>query len=275
MIDATANGSVSPDEPGLPEGAPSEPETPPDAEQRPDIDEIAGRYAAVRDRVAQACDACGRSKDDVAILLAAKFQEPERVVAALGGGARRLGHNYVQQLEASEEWLSRTGAPPHRAHVIGHVQANKAAKALQHAQCIETVDSVKLARRLDRLQAERVASGAATAPFDIMLQVNSSGAPSQFGLEPEALIDVAGQITELTNLRIAGLMIIGAHTPSAREVAASFARARVLGEELRAAGVASATELSMGMTADMEIAIAEGSTQVRVGTAVFGPRPSY
>lgn len=247
--------------------------------ERPEIAEIAGRWERVREQVASAAQRCGRSEDEVQILLAAKFQEPQRVLTALQAGATRIGHNYIQQLEAGHAALSSLSAPLYRTHVIGHVQTNKASKALLHADCIETLDSLKLAQRLNRLQGERIAahqlSPGKDGPqtFDVMIQVNSSGSESQYGVSPEEVVDLAGAICELPHLRLIGLMLIGAHTDDVAEIARSHANVRNLRDEVLAAGISSCTELSMGMTNDMEIAIAEGSTQVRVGTAVFGPRP--
>ena len=246
---------------------------------RPDASEIAGRWERLRDKVAAAASHAGRDENAVSILLAAKFQEPERVVAALRAGGGLIGHNYIQQLEEGERALSELGAPFHRVHVIGHVQANKAGKAIRAADCIETLDSLKLAARLDRLQGERISAGelgkdgSPLGPFDVMIQVNSAGSESQHGVDPCGVVDLAGAVAELPNLRLVGLMLIGANTDDVAAVAASHARVRELRDAVQAAGVASCTELSMGMTGDMEIAIAEGSTEVRVGTAVFGPRP--
>ena len=229
--------------------------------------------------MAAAASRAGREENAVSILLAAKFQEPERVAAALRAGGSLIGHNYIQQLEEGERALTELGAPFHRVHVIGHVQANKAGKAIRAADCIETVDSPKLAARLDRLQGERISAGelrkdgSPLGPFDVMIQVNSAGSESQHGVDPSGVVDLAGAVADLPNLRLVGLMLIGANTDDVAAVAASHARVRELRDAVQAAGVASCTELSMGMTGDMEIAIAEGSTEVRIGTAVFGPRP--
>lgn len=239
----------------------------------PSVEEIAGRFARLQEQVRGAEAAAGRLQESVQIELAAKYQAPERVLAALQAGGTLLGHNIIQQLEASETALAAAAAPAHRTHVIGHVQNNKAAKALRYSQCIETVDSLNLATRLDRLRGEHIQPWGEQQPFDIMIQVNSSGAQSQYGRNPEQVLDLAGQIAELPHLRIIGLMTIGAHTDETSEIARSFQIVRELRDELQASGIASATELSMGMTHDMDIAIAEGSTIVRVGTAVFGPRP--
>ena len=239
----------------------------------PSVEEIAGRFARLQEQVRGAEAAAGRSQESVQIELAAKYQAPERVLAALQAGGTLLGHNIIQQLEASETALAAAAAPAHRTHVIGHVQNNKAAKALRYSQCIETVDSLKLATRLDRLRGEHIQPWGEQQPFDIMIQVNSSGAQSQYGRNPEQVLDLAGRIAKLPHLRIIGLMTIGAHTDETSEIARSFQIVRELRDELQASGIASATELSMGMTHDMDIAIAEGSTIVRVGTTVFGPRP--
>ena len=239
----------------------------------PSVEEIAGRFARLQEQVRGAEAAAGRLQESVQIELAAKYQAPERVLAALQAGSTLLGHNIIQQLEASETALAAAAAPAHRTHVIGHVQNNKAAKALRYSQCIETVDSLKLATRLDRLRGEHIQPWGEQQPFDIMIQVNSSGAQSQYGRNPEQVLDLAGRIAKLPHLRIIGLMTIGAHTDETSEIARSFQIVRELRDELQASGIASATELSMGMTHDMDIAIAEGSTIVRVGTAVFGPRP--
>lgn len=233
--------------------------------------EIPGRIARVVEALREAETKAGRSMGETRLQLAVKYQPVEKIRAALDYGARFMGHNIIQQLEDIEPQLR--DVQPHWTHVIGHVQSNKAGKALAFANCIETLDSLKLARRLDRLQGERIAAGEASAPFEVHLQVNSSGADSQFGLEPGRAKELAYQVSELGNLKIGGLMTIGAHTDDVSEIAASFACTRDLRDSL-AADIPTCTELSMGMTHDLEIAVAEGSTIVRVGTAVFGPRPA-
>ncbi|MCF2705884.1 YggS family pyridoxal phosphate-dependent enzyme [Arcanobacterium haemolyticum] len=239
----------------------------------PSLAEIPGRIARLHERVAQATAAAGREDQSVAIELAVKYQAPERVLAALDAGATLLGHNIIQQLESGEAALERAAAPTHRTHVIGHVQTNKAGKALDWADCIETLDSIKLAERLNRLQEDRLTSGRANKPFDVMIQVNSSGAASQYGIAPEEVVEFAAGISSLAHLRLIGLMTIGAHTDNVRDIARSFEIVRNLRDQLHDNGMEDVAELSMGMTHDLDIAIAEGSTIIRVGTAVFGPRP--
>jgi len=200
------------------------------------------------------------------ILLAAKHQPPEAVLEALHAGARLIGHNIIQQLTSSEQTLREMGAPEHETHVIGHVQSNKARPALVDADTIETVDSVKTARRLNT-----VASNLGITR-SIYLQINSSGAPSQFGIAPEDAMALAEEIAGLPHLHLAGLMSIGANTTDEAAVRTSFATTRRLAEQLRADGHVECRELSMGMSGDWRIAIDEGSTIIRVGRQVFGER---
>ncbi|WP_083078588.1 YggS family pyridoxal phosphate-dependent enzyme [Actinobaculum suis] len=235
-----------------------------------ELAQIPSRIDQVVHRLREAEVQAGRSMGETRLQLAVKYQPIEKIRAALEHGCRFLGQNLIQQLEAVETQI--TDVQPHWTHVIGHVQSNKAGKALEFANCIESLDSERLARRLDRLQGTRIANGEATEPFEVYIQVNSAGSESQYGVAPEKVAELAGIVSELPNLRLGGLMTIGAHTDDVREVAASFARTRELRDELQSE-IPTCTELSMGMTHDMEIAVKEGSTIVRVGTAVFGPRP--
>lgn len=230
-------------------------------------EEIPSRIELLREHVSQACSAAGRAESEVKIELAVKYQPPHKVLAALKAGADLLGHNIIQQLEASEKALTEFAAPGHRTHVIGHVQRNKLRRAMEYAQCIETVDNLELAKKIDLIAGQMNLDS-----YDVMLQVNSSGAPTQFGCAPAGLLTLADGIAELQHVRIIGLMTIGAHTTKESDIARSFSLTRGLAEDLRTRGHSNLTELSMGMTGDMAIAIAEGSTIVRIGTAVFGPR---
>lgn len=236
---------------------------------------IADNFARLQERVASAKSAAGREVGDaVEIMLAAKYQPVEALLEALAAGATTFGHNIVQQLVDAEEGLLAAGAPEHRTAVIGHVQSNKITAAMEHASRIDTVDSLKTARQIARRQRICIDAGEADGPFPILVQVNSAGAESQFGAAPESLLELVSQISELDEVRIDGLMTIGANSADESAVHRSFTLTRELGEDLRALpGLANARELSMGMSGDLEIAISEGATIVRVGTAVFGPRP--
>lgn len=250
--------------------------------------DIAHNIAVVRERMAAAEKRAGRQIGSVKLMLAAKYQPVENLLAAFAAGERLLGHNMIQQLESAEEGLAAAAADgsalragvtdlTHTTTVIGHVQSNKLSHAMRYAQRIDTVDTLKTAQQIARRQQARIDAGETQAgqAYPILLQVNSSGAPTQFGCEPGELIELAQRISEtLPLVRIRGLMTIGANEPDPAAVIRSFEITRALSAELRELpGLAEASELSMGMTNDLELAIEHGSTEIRIGTAIFGARP--
>jgi len=227
---------------------------------------IAGRLARVRDRIAAAALSVGRDPVEVGLLLAVKTQTPAAVLAAIDAGARLLGHNRAQELLAMGPALA--GAP-HEMHFIGHLQSNKIHQVLPWVACVQSVDTPLLATRLDR------AAGRAGRPLDVLVQVNTSGEATKSGVAPAHALDLAYAVGALPHLRLRGLMTIGANSPETDEVRASFERLAALREAVLASGATGtdrALELSMGMSGDLEHAIAAGSTMVRIGSAVFGPR---
>lgn len=247
--------------------------------------EIASRLARVRDRIAAAETAAGRPAGSVRLLLATKTVPVELVRAALdadsaaraaaddrpGAGSPSapvvLGENRVQELVAKAPQLADL-AP--ELHLIGPLQSNKVAAASRWASCIESVDTLGLAVRL----ADRaLASGRV---LEVYVQVNVSGETTKHGVAPQQAVELAVQVAALGGLRLRGLMTVGANTPEQSAVRAGYTLLRELGEQIvrtGSAGTASATGLSMGMSRDLELAIAEGATIVRTGTAVFGTRP--
>ncbi|MDP9800390.1 pyridoxal phosphate enzyme (YggS family) [Arcanobacterium wilhelmae] len=234
---------------------------------------IPDNISVVRERIAAAEAVAGRDTGSVVLQLAAKYQPVTALLEALEAGVTDFGHNMIQQLVEAETGLSDAHAPRHSTTVIGHVQSNKLATAMEYATRIDTVDSVKIAERIARRQGVRIAEGTAKGPYSVLLQINASGAQSQFGIEPDTARAVAEKIAAISLVRVDGLMTIGAHTDDERAIARSFAATRALLEDMHSDGTVAGNVLSMGMTSDLEIAIAEGSTLVRVGTAVFGPRP--
>lgn len=235
---------------------------------------LADRLAAVRARVARAAVGAGRDPADVRVLLATKTQPAALVVAALEADAAAcvadptlrpvlVGENRVQELVAKGPVVAAL-APA--LHLIGPLQSNKVNAALRWATCVETVGSLDLAQRLaDRAQH----------PLDVLVQVNVSGEATKHGAEPGDAADLAVRVAALAPLRLRGFMTIGARTPDGDVVRAGYARLRALRDEMLASGAPGtddARELSMGMSGDLEVAIAEGATIVRVGTAVFGAR---
>ncbi|KAE8764600.1 YggS family pyridoxal phosphate-dependent enzyme [Georgenia thermotolerans] len=252
---------------------------------------IAARLGEVRRRVAAAADDAGRDPREVRVLLAVKTQPVEAIRAALEAGADLLGHNRAQELVATGPGLAEPGVPAHAMHFIGHLQSNKVNQVLRWASCVQTVDSLRLAERLDQAVARADAGAApdggaapddgtraraAGEPLDVLVQVNTSGEATKAGVDPAQARELALAVGRLPHLRLRGFMTIGANTPDAEVVRRSYdrlaeVRADVLGTG--APGTAEATELSMGMSGDLEIAVAAGATIVRVGTAVFGARP--
>ena len=228
--------------------------------------EIAERLTRVRNRIDAAALSVGRDPAEVDLLLAVKTQTPDAVRTAIDSGAHLLGHNRAQELLAMGPELA---GHPHEMHFIGHLQSNKVNQVLPWVACVQTVDDAALATRLDRA-AER--SGRV---LDVFVQVNTSDEPTKSGVAPEHALDLAYAVGALPALRLRGLMTIGANSPDSDVVRASFERLAGLRDEVLASGAPGterATELSMGMSGDLEHAIAAGSTVVRIGSAVFGPR---
>ncbi len=229
---------------------------------------ISDRLAAVRVRVRSAAEACGREPSSVRVLLATKTQPLDLVRAAILAGGTLIGENRVQELVDKGPGLTDLSC---EVHLIGHLQSNKLNQVLPWATCVQTVDSVELARRL----ASRASD--AGRVLDVMIQVNVSGEESKFGVPPASAADLVRQVVALPGVRLCGFMTVGARSSDTDVIRSGYARLRAVRDETvgsAMAGTADAVELSMGMSDDLELAIAEGSTMVRVGTAVFGARPT-
>lgn len=227
------------------------------------IAESLGRIRDIVDRYAG-----GRHVD---IMLAAKHQPIERLIEAYDAGGVLMGHNLVDQLVSADAGLAEHGIHPYTS-MIGHVQSNKLSSAMTVADRIDTVDSLKTAQRINRRQEERVARGEATGPYPVLIQINSAAADTQFGVAIGDVMQLAVTIADLPWVQIRGVMTIGARG-SETNIRASFATTRRLSEEMRTLpALADADVISMGMSNDMHLAISEGATVVRVGTAVFGER---
>ncbi|MEV7972319.1 YggS family pyridoxal phosphate-dependent enzyme [Cellulomonas sp. NPDC089187] len=230
---------------------------------------IAENLARVRARIAAAESAAGREPGSVRLLLATKTQPIDLIRAAVevdaaaratsAGTVHRvlLGENRVQELVAKAPDLTDLRAA---LHLIGPLQSNKVNAALRWATCVQSVDTAELAERLDRRCA------ATDRTLDVMIQVNVSGEPTKSGVSPQDAARLTEQVDALDRLRLRGLMTIGANSPDQSLVRRGFATLRELGERI---GV---SELSMGMSRDLELAVTEGATIVRVGSAVFGAR---
>ncbi|WP_116947649.1 YggS family pyridoxal phosphate-dependent enzyme [Jiangella endophytica] len=230
--------------------------------------DIRANLAAVRARVDAACAAAGRAPDEVEVLLATKTQPAGRIAVAVAAGARLIGENRVQELAAKDAELTATAAPASfERHFIGHLQSNKVNQVLRYVACVQSVDSVELAERLQR-RLEVL-----DRTLEVLVQVNTSGEASKSGVAPDEAVAVVKEVAALDRLRVRGLMTVGLQSPDEAAVRASYRGLRVLRD--RAADVIGAglPVLSMGMSGDLEAAVAEGATLVRIGSAVFGARP--
>lgn len=229
---------------------------PPQAPQQPGPDPSA--LQALLTRIDAA--AGGRAID---LLAVSKTQPAEAIAALAAAGQRRFGENYVQEAQAKIEALRPLGL---RWHLIGHLQSNKAALAARLFDCVESVDRAKL---LPLLDAGRAAAG--LAPLEILLQVNIDDEASKSGCAPAELPALARAACGFPHLRLRGLMSIPAPTPDPAARRRSFTALRALFDQLAGQHPGLDT-LSMGMSEDFELAIAEGATEVRVGSALFGAR---
>jgi pyridoxal phosphate enzyme (YggS family) len=219
----------------------------------------------VRERVAAAAAHAGRDSAGITIVAVTKMRGPEIVTHAIEAGLADVGENKVQEFLAKAPGVKL----PCRWHLVGHLQTNKVAKVIGRFALVQSVDSFRLAEHLSRAGA---AAGVAT---DILLEVNTSGEDSKFGLPPDEILSACELIAKLPNLRIRGLMTVGPLVGDASAVGAAFARLRRIKEGIEVPRIenVSMEHLSMGMTDDFEIAIAEGSTMIRLGRILFGERP--
>jgi PLP dependent protein len=225
---------------------------------------IAARLIEVRERIDGAARACGREPSEVTLVAVSKTMPEQAIREAYSAGQRAFGENYAQELAAKAQALADLSGV--EWHFIGHLQANKAKIAAKHAHVVETVDSTALAREL----ARRVDREGRAGPLPVLIEVNAGGEPQKAGAAPSEIAEVMVAVQAQPALSLRGLMTVP--PPGDLDVA------RRVFETVRSlrnlhGGVSALPELSMGMTADLEVAIACGATIVRVGTGVFGPRP--
>ena len=218
------------------------------------MDTLADRLAAVTQRIAKAAERARRDAAQITLLAVTKMFPFEVIRAAYSLGLREFGENYVQEFETKLPHLSDLKAA--RFHLIGHLQSNKSHRAAEIFHTIQTVDSAKLARRLNE-------SG---KPLDIMLEVKLSPEQAKSGAAPEELPGLIAAVRDCPHLRLLGLMTMPPWSDSPEQSRPYFRRLGELAREHSLAG------LSMGMSHDLEAAIEEGATMVRVGTALFGKR---
>ena len=223
---------------------------------------LADNLGSIRQRITAACVRAGRDPASVTVLAASKGMPPEVVREALEAGVTLFGENKVQEARAKIP-----GCPGRlHWHLIGHLQSNKCRDAVALFEMIQSVDSLALAVEIQKW-AEKQAK-----PMPVLLEANLAGEGSKFGLRPEELLAVVARVNALTRLEIHGLMTLAPWTSDAEKARPVFRRLRELKERAEEILGAPLPHLSMGMSGDFEVAIEEGSTLVRIGASLFGPR---
>ncbi|CAM3108107.1 YggS family pyridoxal phosphate-dependent enzyme [Chryseobacterium flavum] len=229
-------------------------------------DDILHNLAVINERIRKACEKSGRNTDEVRLLLATKTVSADRIKIALENGYPLIAENKVQELKEKYEDLKDI---LHENHFIGHLQTNKVKDILKYdVTCVQSLDRLDLAEKLhQRLSAENKS-------IDVLIQVNTSGEESKFGIAPNEAIELTKNVSRFPTLRIKGLMTIGLFSAETDKVRECFKILKNLQQDIIRENIPNVQmkELSMGMSGDLETAIEEGATIVRVGTAVFGPR---
>ncbi len=220
---------------------------------------IAQNIDQVRRRITQAAESVGRSPDEITLVAVTKTRTPEEITQAIEAGLRIFGENRVQEAKSKYRLLPDDVS----WHLIGHLQTNKARDAAAIFDCIHSLDSVRIA---DEVQNRCSAIG---RTMDVLLEVNISGEETKFGLKPGDVESVVRHAVTLPNLRLKGLMTMAPFIDDPELVRPVFRGLRELKDRLNETGVCNLTELSMGMTQDYEVAIQEGATLIRIGSAIF------
>jgi len=224
------------------------------------------RLAQVRERIATAAARCGRESTEVTLVAVSKTHPADAIREALRAGVTDFGENRVQEAESKIPLVKDEDA---RWHLIGHLQANKARRAVKLFDVIHTVDSTSLAQRLDRACGDEQRK-----ELLVLIQVDLAGEATKSGVAESRLSDLVESVRQCPRLRLTGLMILPPFFEDPEQVRPFFKRSRELRDEIQAGGHFGDQpgELSMGMSHDFEVAIEEGATIVRVGTAIFGER---
>lgn len=230
------------------------------------MNEIINNLNQINKRIENACKKAGRNPDEVKLLLATKTVPAERIKIALRTGQTLIAENKVQELKEKYGPLKEVS---HTNHFIGHLQTNKIKDLLKYdVSCIQSLDRLDLAEKLhQRLQFENKS-------IEVLIQVNTSNEESKFGVHPDNAIELVKQVAQFGSLKIKGLMTIGLFSAETGKVRECFRLLKNIQRQIIALNIPNVgmQELSMGMSGDMEIAIEEGATIVRVGTAIFGRR---
>jgi pyridoxal phosphate enzyme (YggS family) len=226
---------------------------------------IAANVENIRHRIGTACARAGRSPEDVILVAVSKTFPPEKIREVLASGVPDIGENYAQELLRKREALPD---PSIRWHFIGHLQSNKVKQILGFVHMIQAVDSVDIAREIDKRGADLGRT------IDVLIEVNTTGEASKYGVMPRRVGEFLKGLEPLSSVRVCGLMTMGFFGPDPEVSRPLFRQLRLLRDDLSGLRQHNVhmRHLSMGMTGDFEVAIEEGATIVRIGTAIFGPR---
>ncbi len=216
-----------------------------------------------RERIGKAAGRTGRDISDITLVAVTKTIEPQRINEAIEAGIRNIGENKIQEARAKHGKIL-----PAIWHMVGHLQTNKVKYSIDLFDTVQSLDSFHLAQEIDK----RCADGEKIMP--VLVEVNTSGESSKYGCDPDYAPELVSLLSDLSHIRVKGLMTIGLFSDDMDLVRPCFIRLRKLSEKIKALDLAAIEMdvLSMGMSSDFEVAIEEGSTMVRIGTAVFGPR---
>ncbi|MCK4607120.1 MAG: YggS family pyridoxal phosphate-dependent enzyme [candidate division Zixibacteria bacterium] len=228
-------------------------------------DQLARNIMELRGRIAEACQEHDRDTDDITVVAVTKTHPAAIIRMAVAAGLHNIGESRIQEAEPK---ITEAG-PIARYHMIGHLQTNKVRKAVGLFDVIQAVDSYRLAEEIDR-QAGRI-----ERRIECLIEVNTSGEQQKFGVTPDDCLDLVGKVAALNWIELTGLMTIGPYTDDEDRIRGAFALCRDLYRRGRDTVGDNFDTLSMGMTDDFPLAIAEGSTMIRVGTLLFGERQPW
>jgi hypothetical protein len=218
----------------------------------------------IRSRIQKAAQKSGRDAEEIKLVAVSKTIEPERINQAIRSGIDIIGENRVQEAEAKFKGITEKV----EKHLVGHLQTNKAKKAVELFDFVQSVDSQRIAEEISRRASQQ------GRVMDVLVEVNTSEEETKFGAEPDQVLTLIETISKLEGIKIKGLMTIGLFTSNPEDTRPCFKKLKTLFEKIKSMNIPKVDMryLSMGMTSDFEVAIEEGSNMVRVGTGIFGAR---
>ncbi len=226
---------------------------------------ISENLSKVKERINSIAVGSGRDPHDITLIVISKTRSADIVNMAIDCGIRHFGENKIQEAVPKINDLNKRHSDL-KWHMVGHLQTNKAKIAIMNFDMIQSVDSIKLARKISSI-AQQLQKN-----VDILIEVNISGEESKYGINPDDVEQINGEIASLPNINVRGLMTIGPLTSDVADIRNAFRRMRRIFKDMQDSEKDDFNILSMGMTDDYEIAIQEGSTMIRLGRAIFGPR---